>query len=31
MVLFTFWGGFCFGLGMAVVRLAYAERVWAWL
>ncbi len=30
MVLFTFWGGFCFALGMAAVRFAYFERVWTW-
>ncbi len=30
MVLFTFWGGFCFALGMALVRFAYFERVWTW-
>ncbi len=31
MVLFTFWGGFCFALAMAAVRFAYFERVWTWL
>ena len=31
MVLFTFWGGFCFALGMAAVRFAYSVRVWTWL
>jgi hypothetical protein len=31
MVLFTFWGGFCFALGMAAVRFAFFERVWTWL
>ncbi len=30
MVLFTFWGGFCFALGMAAVRFAYSERLWTW-
>ncbi len=30
MALFTFWGGFCFGLGMALVRFAYTERAWTW-
>ncbi len=30
MVLFTFWGGFSFALGMAVVRFGYSERVWTW-
>jgi len=31
VALFSFWGGFCFALGMAVVRYAYFERVWTWL
>ena len=30
MALFTFWGGFYFALGMAVVRFAYLERPWTW-
>lgn len=30
MVLFTFWGGFSFALGMAVVRFVYFERPWTW-
>jgi hypothetical protein len=31
MALFTFWGAFCFALGMASVRFAYFERPWTWL
>ena len=27
-MLFTFWGGFCFALGMAAVRFAYFEYLW---
>jgi hypothetical protein len=30
MALFTFWGGFCFAFGMALVRFAYFERPWIW-
>ena len=30
MALFTFWGGFWFALGMAVVRFAYFARAWTW-
>lgn len=30
MVLFTFWGGFSFALGMAVVRFVFFERPWTW-
>jgi hypothetical protein len=30
MALFTFWGGFSFALGMAVVRFVYFERAWTW-
>lgn len=31
MALFTFWGGFWFGLGMSVVRFVYFGRPWTWL
>jgi hypothetical protein len=31
MALLTFWGGFCFALGMAAVRFAFFERPWGWL
>jgi uncharacterized membrane protein YeaQ/YmgE (transglycosylase-associated protein family) len=31
MALFTFRGGMCFGLGMAIVRFVYVERAWTWL
>ena len=30
MALFTFWGAFCFALGMAFVRFAYFQRPWTW-
>jgi len=31
MALFTFWGGFWFAFGMALVRFGYFARPWIWL
>ena len=30
MALFTFWGAFCFALGMAFVRFVFFERARTW-